>query len=76
MRVSHITTKTSRFDENQIVPAFKDMVATGQPFTVWIDFIGNSFPSPVVNGVFVNAKIEESVRAVLRRTFGPDINFA
>lgn len=76
MRVSHITTKTSRFEGSEIVPAFSEMVKTCQPFTVWIDFIGNSFPSPVVNGVFVNAKIEESVRAVLRRTFGPDINFA
>lgn len=76
MRVSHITTKTSRFEDAEIVPAFVELVKTGQPFTVWIDFIGSSFPSPVNNGVFCNAKIEEPVRAVLRRTFGNNIQFA
>ena len=75
MNISHITTQTSRFNGNEIIPAFRDMVKTKQPFTVWIEYVNNCVPIPFVNGKCESRLVEQSTKSLLTKVLG-DVEYA
>lgn len=69
MYVSSISTKTSRHELN-LQEVFKDLVQSRSSFNVQVNFVGTEFPIPFINGKVANAKVEQSVRNLLKDTFG------
>lgn len=69
MHVAAISTKTSRHDIN-LKEVFKDLVQSKSPFNVHISFVGSEFPVPFINGKVANAKVEQSIRNLLKEKFG------
>ena len=69
MHVAAISTKTSRHDSN-LQEVFKQLVQSKSPFNVHISFVGSEFPVPFMNGKVANAKVEQSIRNVLKANFG------
>lgn len=69
MHVAAISTKTSRHDSN-LQEVFKDLVKAKTPFNVYINFVGSEFPVPFINGKVANAKVEQSIRNLLKEKFG------
>ena len=69
MYISAISTKTSRHNSN-LQEVFKDLVQSKSPFNVHISFVGSEFPVPFMNGKVANAKVEQSIRNLLKENFG------
>lgn len=76
MRISHISTKTTTFGEDELLETFQTLNRIGHPFNVWVDFLGSKFPVPFMHGTAANAKVEPPVQDLLRNTFGPEVHFA
>ena len=69
MHISAISTKTSRH-EILLPEVFQDLVKAKTPFNVYINFVGSEFPVPFINGKVANAKVEQSIRNLLKEKFG------
>lgn len=69
MHISAISTKTSRH-ETLLPEVFQDLVKAKTPFNVYINFVGSEFPVPFINGKVANAKVEQSIRNLLKEKFG------
>ena len=70
MYVSAISTKTSSHYDN-LQAVFKDLVKAKSPFNIHICIGGmTTFPVPFLEGKAVNGNIEQSVRGLLKQTFG------
>lgn len=76
MRISHITTKTSTFRDEELQEAFKALNTVGHPFTLWVDLLGSKYPIPFQHGTALFNKVEKCIQDLVRREFGDEVHFA
>lgn len=54
----------------ELLQVFKDLIQSQSPFTVQVSYVGSEMSVPFNGGKAINGLIEQSLRNVLKRTFG------